>query len=311
MKIAWLFPGQGTQHVSMGKALFDASGAARKVFERADAALDWKLSALMFEGPEAELTLTKNTQPAVVTASIAALEALREAKPDLAPPDFVAGHSLGEYSALVAADALSLEDAVRLVHRRGAAMQDAVPQGQGAMAAIMGADRQAVEDLCREAADGGVVSAANFNAPGQIVIAGSADAVERARTLAGERKMKAIPLKVSAPFHCALMAPAAEVVRQALSDVTVKDPAVPVVSNVTGKPTTSASEVTELLVRQIDAPVLWQQSVGFMADDGVTQALEIGPGRVLAGLVRRSDKRLAVQGVSDPANVAKALELLQ
>ncbi len=311
MKLAWLFPGQGTQHVSMGKALFDASQAARKVFERADAALGWKLSALMFEGPEAELTLTKNTQPAVVTASIAALEALREAKPDLASPDYVAGHSLGEYSALVAAEALSLEDAVRLVHRRGQAMQDAVPEGRGAMAALMGADRAAVEDLCREAADGAVVSAANFNAPGQIVIAGDAEAVERARGLAAARKMKAIPLKVSAPFHCALMAPAAEIVRQALSDVTVKDPTVPVVSNVTGKPATAASEVSGLLVRQIDGPVLWQQSVSFMANEGVTQALEIGPGKVLAGLVKRSDKRVAVQGVSDPASVAKALELLQ
>ena len=311
MKFAWLFPGQGTQHVSMGKALFDASDAARKVFERADSALGWKLSTLMFDGPEAELTLTKNTQPAVVTASIAALAALREAKPDLASPDYVAGHSLGEYSALVAAEALSLEDAVRLVHRRGEAMQDAVPEGQGAMAALMGADRQAVEELCLEAANGAVVSAANFNAPGQIVIAGNTDAVDRARALASERKMKAIPLRVSAPFHCALMAPAAEVVRQALSDVTVKDPAVPVVSNVTGKPATTASEVTALLVRQIDGPVLWQQSVSFMADEGVTQALEIGPGKVLAGLVKRSDKRLAVQGVSDPTSVAKALELLQ
>jgi [acyl-carrier-protein] S-malonyltransferase len=310
MKRAWLFPGQGTQHVSMGKALFETSTSAREVFERADAALGWKLSTLMFEGPESELTLTKNTQPAVVTASVAALAALREAKPDLAEPDYVAGHSLGEYSALVSAGALSLEDAVRIVHRRGQAMQDAVPPGQGAMAAIMGADAADVEALCRDAAQGDVVSPANFNAPGQIVIAGDAAAVGRAQALAAERKMKSILLKVSAPFHCALMAPAAEAVRQALSDVALSNPRVPVVSNVTAKPVPGASEIVSLLVRQMDGAVLWQQSVELMAEAGVRFAFEFGPGKVLAGLVKRIDKRIAVQGVADPDGVAKALELL-
>ncbi len=310
MKRAWLFPGQGTQHVGMGNSLYSASKGAREVFERADAALGWKLSSLIFDGPETELTLTKNTQPAVVTASIAALAALREAHTELPEPDFVAGHSLGEYSALVAAGALTLEDAVRVVHRRGQAMQDAVPAGKGAMAAIMGAAAADVEALCRDAAEGAVVSPANFNAPGQIVIAGDAAAVGRAQALAKERKMKAIVLKVSAPFHCALMAPAAEAVRRALHDVPLSDPKMPVVSNVTGTPVHKASEIVDLLVRQMDGAVLWQQSVELMAENGVTQALEIGPGAVLAGLVKRIDKRIAVQGVSDPADVAKALELL-
>ncbi|MEZ4227446.1 MAG: ACP S-malonyltransferase [Polyangiaceae bacterium] len=308
MSLAWLFPGQGTQHVGMGKALFDASPKAREVFQRADDALGWKLSQLMFEGPEQELTLTKHTQPAVVTASIAALAALREAAPDLVNPAFVAGHSLGEYSALVAADALGLEDAVRVVHRRGQAMQEAVPQGQGAMAAVMGADPDAVEALCRDAAAGAVLSPANFNAPGQVVIAGDADAVQRAQALAAERKMKAVPLKVSAPFHCALMAPAAEVMRRVLADVRVADPKFPVVSNVTARPVTAGQDVVSLLVRQIDGPVLWEQSVRFMAEQGVQRALEIGPGKVLAGLVKRIDKAWSVQGVADPEGVSKALE---
>ncbi len=294
----------------MGKALVEASDAARRVFERADAALGWSISKLCFEGPEDELTRTANTQPAIVTTSIAALAALREAMPSLPAPALAAGHSLGEYSALVASGALELEDAVRLVHLRGKAMQDAVPEGQGAMAAIMGGDPDAVRALCADAAQGEVLSPANFNAPGQVVIAGQASAVERAARLAGERKLKAIPLKVSAPFHCALMAPAARAVEQALASVALRAPAFPVVSNVEGTPNADPGRIASLLVRQIDGPVRWEESIQHMAGAGVTQALEIGPGKVLAGLVKRIDKRIAVLGVGDPAAIAKVAEFL-
>src|SRR5690349_840068 len=225
MMVAWLFPGQGSQAVGMGKDLVESSAAARDVFARADEALGEKLSQLILEGPEDALTLTANAQPAIVTTSIAALAAIREKYPELPRPRFAAGHSLGEYSALVAAGALTLEDAVRLVRARGRAMQDAVPPGEGAMAAIMGVDASRLEQICREVMEDekvGVVSCANFNAPGQIVIAGSAKAVERACARASEEKGKAIPLKVSAPFHCALMAPAAKVVGDELSKIDVR-----------------------------------------------------------------------------------------
>lgn len=290
----------------MGKALAVASPAARDIFERADRALGFSVSALSFEGPEDELTLTKHAQPAILTASIAALAALREARPDLTLPSYAAGHSLGEYSALVAAGALAFEDAVRLVHLRGRAMQDAVPAGRGAMAAIMGGDADAVEALCAEAAAGDVLAPANFNAPGQIVVSGSAEAVARAVELAGARKLKAIPLKVSAPFHSALMAPAAKVVDQALADIPVSPLAFPVISNVEARPNDDASRVRELLVRQIDGAVRFHESITVMAEAGVTTALEIGPGKVLAGLVKRIDKRISVTGCFEPDSLSAA-----
>lgn len=310
MTTAWLFPGQGTQTVGMGKALHDASAAAREVFERADQALGWPLSRLCFEGPEAELTLTANTQPAIVTVSIATLAAIRELLPSLEPPAFAAGHSLGEYSALVAAGALAFEDAVRLVHVRGKAMQDAVPEGEGAMAALMGGDAESAAELCRQAADDGSVQPANFNAPGQVVIAGKKAAVERAMRLAEQNKQKAIPLKVSAPFHCPLMAPAAERMREELRTITLRPPAFPVVSNVDAQPNRDPGKIAELLVRQIDGAVRWQQSIELMAAQGVVRALEIGPGKVLAGLVKRIDKRITVVSVSDPESLHKLPELL-
>jgi [acyl-carrier-protein] S-malonyltransferase len=302
MKTAWLFPGQGTQEVGMGKALCEASPAARACFEAADRALGFALSKLCFEGPQEELTLTKNAQPAILTASIAALAAWREASPGLENPSFAAGHSLGEYSALVAAGALAFEDAVRVVHLRGRAMQEAVPEGHGAMAAIMGGEAEQVSALCAEAAAGDVLAPANFNSPGQIVISGSAAAVARAVELAGAKKLKAIPLKVSAPFHSALMAPAARAVEAALAKLVIRPLAFPVVANVDAKPNGDAARVAELLVRQVDGPVRWQESVAFMAEAGVTTAFEVGPGKVLAGLVKRIDKRISVASRFEPGS---------
>jgi [acyl-carrier-protein] S-malonyltransferase len=304
MTIAFLFPGQGTQEVGMGRALYEASAAARGVFERADKALGFSVTSLCFEGPADKLTLTENAQPAIVTASIAALAALKAARPELPTPSFAAGHSLGEYSALVASGALAFEDAVRLVNLRGRAMQEAVPAGQGAMAAIMGGDAAAVQSLCDDCAEGEALSPANFNAPGQVVISGAASAVKRAVERAGERKLKAIPLNVSAPFHCALMAPAARAVEKALESIPIGPLAFPVVANVDAAPNQDPERVRSLLVRQIDGPVLFQQSVVAMADAGVTRAIEIGPGKVLAGLVKRTDKRITVQACSDPDSLA-------
>ena len=306
MTTAWLFPGQGTQEVGMGKALCDAFPAARACFEEADEALGFALSKLCFQGPQEELTLTQNAQPAILTASIAALSALYAAQPELTAPSFAAGHSLGEYSALVAAGALAFGDAVRIVHLRGRAMQQAVPEGQGAMAAIMGGEAEQVSALCAQAAGGEVLSPANFNSPGQIVISGSATAVARAVELAACMKLKAIPLKVSAPFHSALMAPAARAVDAALADVRIGALAFPVVANVDARPNADSTRVRELLVRQVDGPVRWQESVSFMAEAGVTTALEIGPGKVLAGLVKRIDKRISVQSRFEPGSLASS-----
>jgi [acyl-carrier-protein] S-malonyltransferase len=294
----------------MGKELYQSSPAARAVWERADAALGFSLKNLCFEGPEPELTLTKFAQPAIVTTSIAALAALREAQPALALPAFAAGHSLGEYSALVASGVLGFEDAVRLVHLRGQAMQEAVPEGVGGMAAIMGGDDESVRTLCRDAAEGEVVSPANFNAPGQIVISGHKTAILRAAALAGERKLKAIVLNVSAPFHCSLMAPAAARMKLALKEISLGQLSFPVLSNVEAEPNTDASRVAELLVRQVDSPVQWQRTIAAMAEAGVSHALEIGPGKVLAGLAKRIDKRVAVLSLGDAETVAKAADFL-
>lgn len=296
--------------MGMGKELFESSPKAREVFERADEALGFSISKLCFEGPDDELMLTKNTQPAIVTTSIAALEALRERYPEMPLPSFVAGHSLGEYSALAAASVLSLEDAVRLVRLRGQAMQEAVPTGAGKMAAIMGGDADQVKQLCLDAAEGEAISPANFNAPGQIVIAGVAAAIDRAVTLAQDRSMRAIVLKVSAPFHCSLMEPAAKKVEEALAAVQINEPEFPVVANVDAQPNGSAARVRELLVSQIYSPVRWEESVRGMYSAGVTCALEIGPGKVLSGLVKRIERGLALKAVGTPAEVESAGEFL-
>lgn len=303
MTVAWLFPGQGAQSVGMGRDLFTASSAARDVFASADSALGERLSTLIFEGPAEDLTLTVNAQPAILTVSCAVLAAIREHMPALGPPAFVAGHSLGEYSALVAAAAVSLEDAVRLVRARGLAMQNAVAAGVGAMSAILGFDRGRLEAICAQARQGEVVEAANFNAPGQVVIAGHVGAVIRAGELVVAQNGRAVALNVSAPFHCSLMAPAARALEAKLAGVSVAPPLCPVVANFDAKPNTDARRVKDLLVQQVDGPVRWEESVRFMASHGVTHALEIGPGKVLAGLVKRITKQIKVLSVGDRASL--------
>ncbi len=294
----------------MGKSAAAFSEAARRAFACADEALGEPISTLCFEGPLETLTLTANTQPAIVATSAALVAALREQLPDLPPPAFAAGHSLGEYSALVAAGALELADAVRICRVRGAAMQQSVPPGEGAMAAVMGLAEEIVRGVCDEAAQGEVVSPANFNAPGQIVIAGHAQAVARAQKLCEARGGKAIALKVSAPFHCALMAPAALAVGEALDRSSIHPLAFPVIANVDGEPNSDPGRVRGLLIRQIDGPVQWMRSVQKMADEGVTHALEIGPGKVLAGLVKRISKSIRVLSVSDENAITRVRDFL-
>lgn len=303
--IAFVFPGQGSQYPGMGKELADNFPAARQVFEEANDALDFDLATLCYNGPEDELKLTTNTQPAILTVSVAALRVI-EQESGLRPA-YVAGHSLGEYSALVAAGALAFADAVRTVRQRGAFMQEAVPVGVGAMAAILGLDAAEIEAVCREAAQGQVVSPANFNSPGQVVIAGHAMAAERAIELAKARGAKrAMPLPVSAPFHCSLMVPAGERLREVLAGVAVGSLRTPVVTNVEATPNSDADRVKELLVAQVSAPVRWEESVQKMAELGVARFIEIGPGKVLAGLIKRIARGAAAQSVEDVAGL-KAL----
>jgi [acyl-carrier-protein] S-malonyltransferase len=306
--IAFLFPGQGSQAVGMGRQFHAASPAAKAVFDEANDALGFDLAGLVFEGPEADLAMTANTQPAVLTVSVAAaaVAAERGLRPDLA-----AGHSLGEYSALVVAGALAFRDAVRIVRRRGQFMQEAVPVGDGAMAAIMGLDLPVVEALCREAADGQVVEIANVNSPQQIVIAGHRPAVERAVAQAAARGgRKSVMLPVSAPFHCALMSPAAERLQAELAAVTVRDPAIPIVRNVDAGLTRSAAEVKPALLRQVASPVLWNDCMRRLAAEGATAFVEVGPGRVLTGLVKRTVDGARGVAVEDPEGLDKALAAL-
>ncbi len=296
-RLALLFPGQGSQFAGMGKVLCGASPAARAVFEEADAVLGFALSRLCFEGPEEELKRTANTQPAVLTHSIAAWRDLQARFPErVERAAFAAGHSLGEYSAEVAAGALSFADALRLVRQRGLFMQEAVPAGVGVMAAIVGLPHEEVEAACKEAAQEEVVSPANFNSPEQTVIAGHAAAVARACAACTARGAKrAIPLPVSAPFHCSLMTPARERLRPLLEEALFADAGIPVVTNVDARSESRGDLLRDALVRQVDAPVRWVESVRLLAREGVDRALEIGPGNVLSGLVRRIEKGIKAE----------------
>jgi len=308
-RIACVFPGQGSQYSGMGRQMAEAYPIAREVFERADAVLGFPLSRLCFEGEEHELLKTENTQPAILTTSIACYRVLEQAG---VRPDFVAGHSLGEYTALVAADSLVFEDALILVRRRGQYMQEAVPLGQGAMAAILGMPADAVERLCREVAHGQVCAPANFNSPQQIVISGHAEAVERALALARERgARRAVRLPVSAPFHCALMQPAEDRLADDLARVAFADLAIPLVNNVDAAIITSGEAARDGLRRQVSRPVRWEESVRRLLAEGVTTFIEVGPGRVLSGLIRTIDRSVRTLAVDDPISLEEVLKELQ
>ncbi|MFL4995236.1 MAG: ACP S-malonyltransferase [Microvirga sp.] len=307
MKRAFIFPGQGSQAVGMGKALADAFPQAKAVFDEVDAALSQKLSTIMWEGPAEELTLTANTQPALMAVSLAAIRVLEaEAGLDLEKhAAFVAGHSLGEYSALAAAGSLSISDTARLLRIRGNAMQNAVPVGQGAMAALLGLEYDAALEVAREAAQGEVCDAANDNGGAQVVVSGHKTAVERAVAIAQTKGAKrAVMLAVSAPFHCALMQPAADAMREALGTVTVNAPAVPVVANVEAAPITDPAAIRDALVRQVTGTVRWRESVAHMAAQGVEAFYEIGSGKVLTGLVKRIASGASATAIGTPEDVA-------
>jgi len=309
MTVAYIFPGQGSQFAGMGRELAEQFPAAREVFAEADDALGFSLSQLCFEGPAEALQLTENTQPAILTVSIAALRAL-EAE-NLPAPAFVAGHSLGEYSALVAAGALSLGAAVRAVRARGRYMQEAVPVGAGAMAAILGADAGTIEDACREAAQGEVCSPANINSPKQIVIAGNVGAVERAMEILKERGAKrTVKLPVSAPFHCTLMRPAQDRLSADLDEIEFADLRVPLVTNADAQAIRKGTDARASLVRQVSSPVRWQESIELLAHEGVETFIEIGPGKVLSGLVRQTLAGARCLNIEDPASLAAAYSTL-
>jgi [acyl-carrier-protein] S-malonyltransferase len=295
--LAFIFPGQGSQKVGMGKSLADAFPVCRDTFAEADAALGVPLSRVIFEGPESTLTLTENTQPAILTVSVAIHRLLASRGIE---PAIVAGHSLGEYSAHVAAGTFDFADAVRIVRNRGRYMQEAVPVGQGAMAAILGLDAALVMQACEEAAEGDVVSPANLNAPGQVVIAGTASAVaragDRAKALGAKR---VIPLAVSAPFHCALMKPAEERLEPELRALAARSPRIPVVANVDAQPKRDAVAAMDALVRQVSSPVRWEEVVKRLASEGVTAYVEVGPGTVLTGLVKKIDRGARLASIED------------
>ena len=308
MATAFVFPGQGSQAVGMGKGLAEAFAPARQVFEDVDAVLGEKLSETIWNGPAETLTLTENAQPALMAVSLAALRALEtEAGLDLArDAAFVAGHSLGEYSALAAARSLTVADAARLLRIRGRAMQKAVPVGVGAMAALIGVDLDAAKAIAQEAATGAVCAAANDNGGGQVVLSGDKSAVERAVEIAkGKGVKRAMMLPVSAPFHCALMRPAAEAMAEALAQVTVRPPCVPLVANVLAAPISDPAKIVDALVEQVTGTVRWRESVSIMAEAGVTAFYEVGSGKVLAGLIKRIAETTTASSIGTPEDVAR------
>ncbi|WP_420003013.1 ACP S-malonyltransferase [Arenibacterium sp. LLYu02] len=310
MSIAFVFPGQGAQTIGMGKALAEAYPAAKAVFDEVDAALGENLSSLIWEGDIETLTLTQNAQPALMATSMAAMRALEAEGITIAKASFVAGHSLGEYSALAAAGALSIGDTARLLRTRGQAMQSAVPVGVGAMAALLGLDFATVKEVAAEAAaEGEVVQAANDNDPTQVVVSGHKAAVERAAEIAKTKGAKrAVMLPVSAPFHCALMQPAADVMAEALAGVTINAPAVPLIANVRADAVTDPDTIRALLVEQVTGSVRWRESVQVMADKGVTEFWEIGAGKALSGMIRKINRDLICRNIGTDADVKAALE---
>lgn len=313
MSRAFVFPGQGSQAVGMGRELAEAFAEARHVFQEVDEALKQNLSKLMFEGPDDELTLTENAQPALMAVSMAVVRILEgQGKLDLSQAaTFVAGHSLGEYSALAAAGTFSLSDTARLLKLRGQSMQKAVPVGVGAMAALLGAEFQQAKEIAAEAAGGQVCEAANDNGAGQVVVSGHKEAVERAIKIAQEKGIKrAVLLPVSAPFHCALMQPAADAMAEALAKVEMKAPKVPVVANVVASAVSEPETIRDLLVRQVTGTVRWREGVLYMKEQGVTQLVELGSGKVLSGLAKRIDKELSGVAVGTPADIEAFLASL-
>ena len=304
MSRAFVFPGQGAQTIGMGLDLAQSYKSARDVFDEVDEALGEKLSALIWQGEADQLMLTANAQPALIATSLAAMRALESEGVSITDAAYVAGHSLGEYSALAACGAISVADTARLLRVRGAAMQEAVPVGIGAMAALLGLDFAAVQDVAAEATQGEVCQAANDNDPGQVVVSGHKTAVERACEIAKARgARRAVMLPVSAPFHCTLMQPAADVMQQALADVQIFAPAVPLVANVTAAVVTDPAEIRKLLVDQVTGSVRWRETVGFMAANGVNEIWEIGAGKALCGMIRRIDKAVATKAIGTPDDV--------